>query len=66
MGLLCGAWLNFGLCEFCLNFGCCVGLNLGIYLNFVVIFRAAMLYCRKTCDDGSSCHFERSEKSKKI
>ena len=59
-----GGW--FGLCEFCLIFGCCIGLNLGIYLNFVVIFRVAMLCFCKACDDGSSCHFERSEKSKEI
>lgn len=44
-------WVEFGLCEFCLNFGCCVGLNLGIYLNFVVIFRAAMLCFRKARND---------------
>ena len=49
-----------------MNFGSCVGLNLGIYLNFVVIFRVAMLFCCKACDDGSACHFEPFVKRRKI
>lgn len=42
--------VEFGLCEFCLNFGCCAELNLGIYLNFVVIFRVATLALRLACN----------------
>ena len=41
------------------------GIEFGIYLNFVVIFRVAMLYCRKACDDSSACHFELSIESEK-
>ena len=40
-----------------------MGLNLGIYLNFVVIFRVAMLCCRKACVMARLVILSVSEKS---